>query len=888
VANGQTVTNLNPTPSLPNNLQFVNVNSTTINGSSTSTASMSLPSTTTPGSTLTLQFASVNGTSNPNSAQMLFTVYVPLTDASGNAVLNATTGAATTAVLNTSLQGTWNSTSVTSSQTPAHTLNVNSIASQQSAAVYTSVNTANPSPGDTLEYTINFQAPDYFSFQNVHVTDVISDGQKFDSTFTPTLTVNGNGFTLPVAAFHVADYTVTPNSTTGTTAFDFQVSSEMITRGQNGRLLGGLVSPSGSGLVAAPGAGPITGTVKFHTVIQQTYTAAYTAPNNIVKQGDSLTSSGVVSGDVISNTNFVPTGNNVTEAHLASVTVPTTTVQASIYAINANTTLPSPLLVTAGDTVTYRLTDTLPTSNVANLVVTDFVPPPVYNAANVTTFNNVSGSTPPAVNAAALGPNDTFHSYFPSVTPTMSSTTTNGNNELVFSYGNNTDSSQRTSVIDLLFTARIGGQPFPDGTPLTNLVHSTDQNSTGAVNAVDALAQTTLIEPSIPRITKGVVSTSNPHGVFSASRAPAGVTFGAPGTTPGFSGTITSGGLAVTPITASLSTVDANDLVRFAIVIENVGEGKNGAYNVEFQDTMPSGFAIPSGGLDLSVTDGSGAALTTTDLGGGLLGSGLKLNDPGSTGALSPGKDTSGNTINTGHNIAVITYDLQTVSTVNPSQVLTNTATLVNFASIPGGPNFEAGLTGTTKVTIAYPQVAKIVTAVNQSFTTVPNVTIGEVATYQLTLTIPEGVMPNAQLVDTLPAGLAIVSLDSLTASSNLQTSVSGGFPAVLSGAAVGTNGSSATFNFGTITNTGTSDSGGDTIDIGYHVVALNVSANQRGTVDKNYAKLSWNLGSVASNAPLTVVSRRCKWRIPCRQAWLTRAIPSRILWCCRTPAPAM
>ena len=738
-------------------------------------------------------------------------------------------------------------------------------------AVYTDTGTPGPSPGDTLEYTLVFQVSDYFSFQNLQLSDVISDGQRFDPSFAPTLSVNGNGFTLPMAAFNAANYVVTPDysappgdgnpndGTNGTTGFNFELSNELISRGKNGQLLGGLVSPSGIGVVPPPGAGPITGIIKFHTIIQEAYTDAYASPNQIVKQGDTLTSTGSISGAVVTNTTFYPTGSTVTNTDASSVTIPSGTLATSIYAINGSTTLPSPLLVTPGDTVTYRLLYTLPTSDVRNLSFTDFLPPPVFSAGAVTTFNDVSSATPPALNVADLGPTDTFHTDFPSVIPGLTTVTTNGNNALLFTYGNNSDPSDRTTTIDLLFTLQIGDQPFPDGTSLTNLVQSSEQGSSTAVNLSARIATATLTEPSL-LITKGVVSTSDHYAVFTPSVVgPTGVIFGAPGTSPGFTGTITSAGLAGNPVNSDLTNVEAGDLVRFAIIIQNVGQGRNGAFNVEFKDTMPAGFQVPTAGLDLAVTDGTGAAFTTTDLGGGLFGSGLTLNDPGPTttppGSLDPGKDATGATINTGRNIAVITYDLQVIGTVNPSQLVTNTATLLNYSSETGGPDLTAGLTDVANVTVAAPAVTKTVVATSQAFTTGSNVAIGEIANYQVVISIPEGVTPSAQLVDTLPAGLAIASLTSITASAALQTSVSGGFAAVLANATVGTSGSSATFNFATITNTDRTLPAADTITLVYRVVVLDVTANQRGIVDTNSAKFTWNLGNVVGTTPLTVVT---------------------------------
>ena len=43
------------------------------------------------------------------------------------------------------------------------------------------------SPGDVIEYRLEFQVSDYFAYDDFSVTDVISDGQHLLETFTPTL-----------------------------------------------------------------------------------------------------------------------------------------------------------------------------------------------------------------------------------------------------------------------------------------------------------------------------------------------------------------------------------------------------------------------------------------------------------------------------------------------------------------------------------------------------------------------------------------------------------------------------------------------------------------------------------------------------------------------------
>ena len=184
VAAGQTVTNLDITDLLPANLQFVSVVQTAVHGVPTTTTAISTPSTTTPGGTLTRRFASVTGDASTTDATMLFEFYVPQNDASGNPVLTPDVGAPVTSVDQASSQADWtpvdprDPAGTFTSNTDTHTLNDRSLAIQKSVQ---GVNPSGPNgtvaPGDTLEYTIVFQVSDFFAFQSLVVSDVISDGQ---------------------------------------------------------------------------------------------------------------------------------------------------------------------------------------------------------------------------------------------------------------------------------------------------------------------------------------------------------------------------------------------------------------------------------------------------------------------------------------------------------------------------------------------------------------------------------------------------------------------------------------------------------------------------------------------------------------------------------------
>ena len=204
-----------------------------------------------------------------------------------------------------------------------------------------------------------------------------------------------------------------------------------------------------------------------------------------------------------------------------------------------------------------------------------------------------------------------------------------------------------------------------------------------------------------------------------------------------------------------------------------------------------------------------------------------------------------------------MTYDLQAAGTVTPNETITNTASLTGFAATERGPDFlNAPETATATATTSAVGLAKAITATNQAFTTGTNLAVGEIATYDVTVSVPEGVTPSAALVDTLPAGLAIVGVDSITPSSGSLTSSLGSWSTVLSNdVTIGSNGSSATFNLGDVTNADRNNSVVDTLTIQYRVVALNVAGNTQGKALTNAASFTYTGGSASASATATVVA---------------------------------
>jgi uncharacterized repeat protein (TIGR01451 family) len=716
VAPGQTIDNFDLIDNLPSNMQFVSVDSVSGNGSTTTTP-VSVPSTTTPGGTIDYSFDKIVGTGNPTDAQLRFTFYIPENDASGAPVLNLNTGAFATSTDNAVGQGTFVPLNPTDPDTPVSvsaqdTITGKSIAIQKGMTDLT--NPSAPKSGDTLQYTLNFQVSDFFALQQVLARDVFSDGQTFDTSFTPTITFTQHGQTVS-GAFNPTTYTFTRDTghpgATGQTTVDFNVSAELAALGlsSGGTLLGGSIPAGGTGGPPpdpTPAFGGTTGTIIFRTKILNNYTDQ-PSPGAPVVQGDHLTDTATVGGGIASFANLMPTGNTQSDATSAAINIPRGLLSKKIYAINGNTNFGS-AQVAPGDTVTYELMYTLPASSIVDYSISDFLPLPIFPMPSSVTFNPTVSATPPPVGQAQFGPSDTFFGIS-GIKPTVTTNATA--NSVTFNFGSFKDPQNRPSTTDILFTVQASDQPFSDRLFLTDHAHQSEGSSTGGSSTQNAIQQIQVLQPNVV-ISKGVVSTNDPGATFSPGTVgPVGVTFAPPGQTgSAFTGTITSAGLQADPIMSNLSGIQAGDLVKFAIVVQNVGSAPDGSFNVDVKDTLPAGFQIPTGatGLNLQVVDGTGAAFVVNDSGGGLFGNGIQLVDPGPTptppGALDPGKTASGDTINNGRNIAIITYDLQATQAVTPNQKLTNTATLTNYANTPNGPNFVPdGLTDTSTVTVASP-----------------------------------------------------------------------------------------------------------------------------------------------------------------------------------------
>ncbi|MFC0384411.1 SdrD B-like domain-containing protein [Muricoccus vinaceus] len=750
IAPGQSLTNFTLTDTLPDGV--VLRGASIVNGTGTVTISPD-------GRQVTAAFnGAVTGGGAPPTLKIDYYIGETLSD--GTPVLDPATGAFRLMRDQAQLSGNWTPTDTRDALTvvaldpagPEDVITGKSIAVQKYVSVVDAAE-----PGGHLLWRLEGQVSNYFEVDHLLLTDSLGDGQRFDSGFQPVLTVQEGGRTIFTGA--MSQYTVVRDAVTGLSTLRFDVSAELRARGIDDALQGG----------GAGSPNPATATVSFRSVIERGWAGPVPA-DGLVDQGDRLDNGVVFSGEVAA------TDRAIADNSAAGVTLPVSNVEKSIYAING-VLAPAGSAVVAGDEITFRLKLDLPLTSAHQVRLTDYLPLPVLLAADPDgnpatptgfTFTGAVSATPPTVGQASFGPGDSFHnSGDRSVTPTLRWDATA--NSLVFDFGDVDAGNYDASTIDLLFTVRVVDAPFGDGLLLTNQVTSTETNSQGQVAEDNAIIQFTLTEPKLS-ITKSVIAGSNARAVIAdadgGAWSPAGIAWTAPGTAGNrFSGTVSSAALAAQPLDANVTGLDAGDVVSFALVVENLGTGLNGAFDLLLRDLLPTGLSVPATGLNLRATDGAGRALSYTLEGGGLFGTsgGLRLTDPGlRDGAVDAYDATSG------RNIVVVTYDLLLSSNpdgtaVQPGSAYLNTASIVNYAALEGGTNrvpssAAADMADGAGIATAGPAITKAVISTSAAHTAstrgdaaVTDLAIGETVTYTLTVRLSEGLNRDLRIQDLLP-----------------------------------------------------------------------------------------------------------------------------------------
>ncbi|MEI6073970.1 MAG: SdrD B-like domain-containing protein [Verrucomicrobiota bacterium] len=330
----------------------------------------------------------------------------------------------------------------------------------------------------------------------------------------------------------------------------------------------------------------------------------------------------------------------------------------------------------------------------------------------------------------------------------------------------------------------------------------------------------------------------------------------------------------------TVAGVQAGQILYYQIVITN-DQGANG-YDLWLSNSLPAGFTAPT--VVSVVTTG-----------------GVYTNGVAAAGTLSPGLlNFAGGTLNVGTNLVdlntnsslVIVISAQPGYVVEPNQTLTNNTT-IRWTSMPGlsaqertggslspapGVNAStndsilnnyAAASAATVFTVQAPVFAKALlgTEVVGAGNSASQAAIGELVTYTLTVTVPQGVTPNVQVTDSLHPGMAFVDVTNVAYSSGVSAANPPGTGTNPANVVIGNTNTGAgnriAFNLGNVTDLDNNPATPDTITIYFRAVVLDQNTipalgngNQAGTVLTNGAVFTDSAGDTltAASGSVTVV----------------------------------
>ena len=200
IANGETVTNVDVIDLLPNSFVYRDDVAVTIGpgvvvgGQSVSDTPVPFVTNAAPDNDFLIEFASITGTSVDNDVTVTYSVYVAEFDATGQPVIDPTTGDDVLANNDASATAGYGAGTVSDNDGATDfVLSQQSLSIQKGYTIVNDVGAAGATPGDTVEYVLDLQVSDYFSFSNLVMDDNFSDGQRFDGTFKPTFEIFDNG-----------------------------------------------------------------------------------------------------------------------------------------------------------------------------------------------------------------------------------------------------------------------------------------------------------------------------------------------------------------------------------------------------------------------------------------------------------------------------------------------------------------------------------------------------------------------------------------------------------------------------------------------------------------------------------------------------------------------
>ncbi|MCB8975991.1 MAG: carboxypeptidase regulatory-like domain-containing protein [Ardenticatenaceae bacterium] len=265
--------------------------------------------------------------------------------------------------------------------------------------------------------------------------------------------------------------------------------------------------------------------------------------------------------------------------------------------------------------------------------------------------------------------------------------------------------------------------------------------------------------------------------------------------------------------------MDAGSDITYQIVLEHASSTAADAYDVVITDTLPS---------------------TLT---------GVSVDSVAVSGIVDPSYDLTGNVLRVPAagsfdfpqgSVITLTVTATIGGTAVPGQTIANTAG-ATWSTLDGTPAEERDGGGdpdgsdlldggalddyevedTANLTVDGTASVKTLVGTSAGHTSGSNVTIGEVITYSISVSVAEGTIPLLEIVDNLPAGLAYVVGTAVVNS----TGFSGALPAPTI-TAPGGSGGDVTFTFGSFTVPADNDPSNNSFSVSLQAVVLDVPGN--------------------------------------------------------------
>ena len=438
-----------------------------------------------------------------------------------------------------------------------------------------------------------------------------------------------------------------------------------------------------------------------------------------------------------------------------------------------------------GEIVTYRVTVSLPEGVTPSLAITDNLPAGLAYLPNSLAYvGSHPGESDPALHASHPGSGSASFNGSGAGLPSVSGSPYTEGADLTFTFG----------------AITVSG----DNDANNNTFYFTYQ-----AILLDVAGNAGLQGGQVTR-TNGLSFSINGGSSSSAACDPGGCTLTAVEPKLNLQLAITLGG-------SGASSGDAGDAVLYSAVISHQASSLADAFDLTFSSALPAEFA-PAGIADLAVT-AAGVDITAKFE----IASGTLQTKAGESFNLPLGQS------------AAISFTSALADTVTPKQSLSTSAALT-YTSLPGDQtqagsfNPSADVTtdheraysasaGAVVLTISGADLSKSIYATSQSETASANVAVGEVITYALTISLPEGTSPATLVVDTLPAGLQYVA-----SSASLDTT---GFSGTAALDNVTTNSNQVTFDLGSISVPGTASTAKHSLTLRFEALVQVVAGNE-------------------------------------------------------------